>query len=294
MRLSPRALQTAALVSCDLLGINAGFVGSYVLLYESQIAGTWQAPALATALKFLLLLNAACGVIFSAYRLYAIRRAGSRVDEAYKVFVAMTIATMGASVIATMIGLHFTTWNLVAAWLLAVFLVILLRNIARSLIYHARTRGFDSARAVIVGTGATGQMIAGVIGRAPHLGYDLQGFVSDDAPVGSKVADLPVLGHLDDIRRVVRACHVNEILVTLPGAPSQEILQLVAACENEAVAIKIYPDTFQIITNNEITLGDLDGLPLLSIKRSPLDLQFNRGGKRGFDFLGAAVDLILL
>ncbi|HSH81949.1 MAG TPA: undecaprenyl-phosphate glucose phosphotransferase [Herpetosiphonaceae bacterium] len=294
MRLSPRAVQTAALIACDVVGVNAGFVGSYLLLYESQIARTWQPPELNTALVFLLLLNLACALIFSVYRLYAIRRAGSRVDEAYKVFVAITIATLVASVIGTITNLRFTTWNLVAAWLLAVFLVVLLRNIVRSLVYHARTRGFDRARAVIIGTGATGRMIADVIGRGPHLGYEVQGFLSDDAPIGSKVAGQPVLGRPRDILRVVRACRINEILVTLPGAPSDQILEIVAACENEPVSIKIYPDTFQIITNNEVSLGDLEGLPLLSIKSSPLDLQFNRWLKRGLDLLGAAAGLILL
>ena len=292
-RIRPRVLIVAGLILCDILGINGGFVGSYALFFGSLLAADYTPPRLRTIVSFLVLFNIACALIFMAYRLYSFRRAASRVDEAYKVFVATAIASLVASVIGTQVGLRFTPWNLVGAWILAVFLDVLLRNIFRSLVYHARTRGFDSARAVIVGTGAFGQMMAGVIGRAPHLGYNVQGFLSDDDRIGSVIADLPVLGHPRDIARVVRVCRINEVLIALSGVPSHAILELVAACEDLPVAIKIYPDTFQIITNNELSLGDLEGLPLLSIKSSPLDQQLNRVLKRGLDVVGAGLGLIL-
>ncbi len=129
---------------------------------------------------------------------------------------------------------------------------------------------------------------------APHLGYEVQGFLSDDDTVGSDIDGIPVLGHLRDIGRVVRVCDINEVLIALSGVPSHRVLELVAACEDAPVAIKIYPDTFQIITNNEVSLGDLEGLPLLSIKNSPLDQHFNRILKRGLDLIGAGIGLVVL
>ena len=100
-RLKPRALLISALILCDVIGVNAGFVGSYIVLYDREIAGIYRAPDPRAVAQFLLLLNLACFLIFMAYRLYIFKRAGSRVDEAYKVFIALTIATLGASVIAT-------------------------------------------------------------------------------------------------------------------------------------------------------------------------------------------------
>lgn len=292
--LNPRVLLTTALILCDVIGVNAGFAGSYVVLYSREIAGTYLAPETRTVVLFLLVLNISCSMIFMAYRMYIFRRAGSRVDEAYKVFIATTIATLGASVIATVVGLRFTTWNLVGALGLTVFLVIIMRNILRSLIYHARAKGYDPTRALIVGTGDIGRMIAEVIGNAPHLGYAVQGFLSDEERIGSTIAGLPVLGYQRDIARVVRTCRINDVLITLSGVPSHTVLDLVAACEDLPVAIKIYPDTFQIITNNEVSLGDLEGLPLLSIKSSPLDQQLNRVLKRGLDIICASLGLVLL
>jgi exopolysaccharide biosynthesis polyprenyl glycosylphosphotransferase len=293
MRQRTRVLIALALVLCDVIGINAGFIGAYWALY-GQIANEFSRPADSQRWWFLILFNAACALIFIAYRLYHFKRGTSRVDEAYTVFVAISIAALVATVIATLVGLRFTTWMLIAAWLSAVALTVLLRNVHRSVVYALRKRGYDQVRTLIVGAGPVGQMIAQVVIDAPHLGYDVQGFLDDDASIGTTYHAAPVLGRLRDIRRVVRTCRISEILIALPGIDPQRMLDLVGECADEPVAIKIYPDTFQIITNNELSLGDLGGLPLMSVKSSPLDRGWNRALKRAVDMFGALIGLIVL
>jgi Undecaprenyl-phosphate glucose phosphotransferase len=137
-------------------------------------------------------------------------------------------------------------------------------------------------------------MIAETLNSARHLGYDVQGFLSDSEPTGTLHHGVPVLGRRHDLGRVVRACRISEVLVCVSNIESHEVLELVGQVEGEQVSIKIYPDTFQIITNNELSIGDLGGLPLVSIKRSPLDLRWNRFLKRALDLAGSLVGLIFL
>lgn len=294
MRLHTHYLMLWSLILCDVIGTNLGFVGSYMLLYQREIADIYQPSTLDQALWFIGLFNLACAGIFAAYRLYTIKRGASRVDEAYTLFVALTIITLVASVIATLTDLRFTSYNLVAAWLGTVALVVLLRNIHRSVIYALRRKGMDQARTLIVGSGPTGQMIAQTMLNARHLGYDVQGYLSDTDAIGTMYHGVPVLGRFADVRRVVRACHISEVLVAVSNIDSHQVLELVASCEDLPVAIKIYPDAFQIITNNEVTLGDLGGLPLMSVKSSPLDRGWNRFVKRAVDVAGALFGLIFL
>lgn len=295
MRFNPRTAMLISLIVCDLLGLNLAFAGSYWLLYEREIATTFKQPDLAQhAAIFLALLNPISLALFGANRLYSLKRGTSRVDEAYTIFVTVTIIALVASLIASLVGLRFTTTNLLVAWLSAVTLIVALRNLHREIVYRLRRRGFDRARTLIVGSNPLGQMIARTLRHAPHLGYDIQGFLSEDEPIGTQHDGVPVLGHPRDIRRVVQTLHINEVLVCLRGIDATMVLELVAACEDLPVAIKIYPDTFQIITNNEISLGDLGGLPLMSIKSSPLDLRWNRALKRAIDLIGALFGLIVL
>jgi exopolysaccharide biosynthesis polyprenyl glycosylphosphotransferase len=291
---SARLWSLLGLLLCDIVGVTGGFAGSYVLLYSSEILNEFSPPTWKQAGNFLALLIVSCAAIFAINRLYALKRGASRIDEAYTVFVALGIATLVASVIAALVGLRFTTWNLITAWLSATALVVLLRNIHRSIVYALRKRGVDRARILVVGSGPTGRMIAQTMIRQQHLGYDVQGFLSDTEPVGMQHDGVPVLGRARDIRRVVRACEVSEVLVAQSGVDDATILGLVAEVEDLPVAIKIYPDAFQIITNNEVSLGDLGGLPLMSVKSSPLDRGFNRALKRGLDLGGALFGLIFL
>jgi exopolysaccharide biosynthesis polyprenyl glycosylphosphotransferase len=67
---------------------------------------------------------------------------------------------------------------------------------------------------------------------------------------------------------------------------------VISQIEDEAVAIKVYPDTFQLITNDGLSIGDLRDLPLVSVKNAALDNPWNRALKRALDLLVSTVILL--
>jgi Undecaprenyl-phosphate glucose phosphotransferase len=117
------------------------------------------------------------------------------------------------------------------------------------------------------------------------------GFV-DDNPKVKAVQNVPVLGKTDDIPVLIETEQINEMIIALPEATHQEILKIVSKCDQGKVAVKVFPDVFQMMAS-EISIGDLGGLPLLSVRDTAL-----RGWrlilKRAIDLVGSAVGLILL
>jgi Undecaprenyl-phosphate glucose phosphotransferase len=111
--------------------------------------------------------------------------------------------------------------------------------------------------------------------------------------VGSLVAGLPVLGRTSQLGRVVRATQADEVIIALGGRSSSDLMEIVSLAEDEEVTIKIYPDTFQLITNNDVSIGDLSDLPLVSVKNAALDNPWNRALKRVLDVTVAATLLLL-
>ena len=103
---------------------------------------------------------------------------------------------------------------------------------------------------------------------------------------------MPVLGGVDDIPDIIEEHEIEEVIIGLPELPHQELLAIIARCERGQVGIKIFPDLFQIIAT-ELSIGDLGGLPLLSVRDVAL-----RGWKltlkRAVDLVGSAVGLVLL
>lgn len=294
-RLRPRAWQALlrlGLIGGDLLALNGALAGATLRFFDAIAADGARLPSDPLAVvRFVLLFNAFALATFTANGLYEMRRGASRVDEAFKVFTAVSLASLGAIVINTLLPqlgseeLPLSRDLLVWAWLAAVLVAVLLRSLHRTAVGWLRRHGIDTRRVLIVGAREPGQVVWNTIRRRPALGYRVQGFLSDSAPTGSEVAGLPVLGHTEQLGRVIRATQADEVIIALSGRSSQDLLEVISLAEDQAVEIKVYADTFQLITNNDISIGDLSELPLVRVKNAALDSPANRALKRALDLV---------
>jgi Undecaprenyl-phosphate glucose phosphotransferase len=126
---------------------------------------------------------------------------------------------------------------------------------------------------------------------SPGIGYDVIGFISDERGL-DQILGLPVWGHIDELPELIERFAIDEVIIAIPEAPHQKILSIIANCERERVAIQVFPDVFQIMAT-EISIDDLNGLPLLAVRDVAL-----RGWrltiKRGMDLIISSGMLIFL
>jgi Undecaprenyl-phosphate glucose phosphotransferase len=296
-----RALLTLVLMGCDALAVNIAFIGAYRWhLAESPVLQAALAAVSPTVLSSaLLLLNVTMAVAFASSGLYWLSRGVSRIDQAFKVMVAVSLGAFSFLIINTLLpqfgrdALPFGERILLFSWLGAVALAVLLRLIYRRVIAFLRARGIDTRRVLIVGAREPGQAVLARIRGLPELGYHVQGFLSDSVAVGEVVDGLPVLGRTTSLGRVIRATRAEQVIIALSGRTSSEVFEIVSLAEDESVEIKLYPDAFQMVTNNEISIGDVSGLPLISIRNVALDNPVNQALKRTLDLVVASVVLTI-
>jgi Undecaprenyl-phosphate glucose phosphotransferase len=130
--------------------------------------------------------------------------------------------------------------------------------------------------------------------QAPGLGYQVVGFADSRANGAGfeRVMGLPVLGHIEDLPEVIERQNVQEVIIGLPEATHQELVGIISQCEREKVSIRVFPDVFQIMAS-EVTISDLAGLPLLTVRDVAL-----RGWKltlkRFADILGSSCFLLVV
>ncbi len=285
-----RLLLTLALVGCDVLAVNAALLGVYHWRMPIDLQGqALPADAGMTVPLFLVLVNLAFMVTFSSSGLYMIKRGGSRIDEAFKVLVAVSLGVFGALIINYILPqfgrdtLPTSGMILILGWLGAVAAVVALRLIYRAVLSALRARGFDNRRVLIVGAREPGRVVNSAISRSPGLGYRVQGFLSSHVPAGTLLDGVPVLGRPASLGRVIRLTRADEVIIALSGRSSSEVLDIVTLADDEAVEIKLYPDAFQLITNNGVSIGDVNDLPLIKIKSIALDSPVNQALKRALD-----------
>ena len=91
---------------------------------------------------------------------------------------------------------------------------------------------------------------------------------------------------------IIEREQIDEVIVAMPEATRREILDIVSLCERGKVSVKVFPDVFQIMAS-EVSIGVLDGLPLLTI-RYPALHGWKVGAKRSMDIVVSAMGLIVL
>ena len=98
------------------------------------------------------------------------------------------------------------------------------------------------SRALIIGAGDAGQLIAREIHSNPQVDLDVIGFIDDD-PVKYRgvFQGISVLGSQEKIKKVVDKHGVNEIIIAIPSAPGKEIRAIVERCQEAKVKFKILP-----------------------------------------------------
>jgi len=285
-------------MACDALAVNIAFVSVYFWRVKANDFADVVFSADIPFLLFFGLFNLAFIITFFAAGMYTLKRGTSRVDEAFKVAVAVSLGTFSAFLVNAMLPLQrnlqpvpLSPQVLLFGWAAATAAASLLRVCYRSFLYGLRRRGVDIRRVLIVGAREPGLVVQQTIQRLPKLGYRVVGFLSDSATVGSVIENVPVLGRIAALGRVVRATHADEVIIALSGRSSAEIFDIVTLAEDESVDVKLYPDAFQLITNNEISVGDISGLPLINVKNVALDNPLNRTLKRALDLV---VSILLL
>jgi len=236
-------------------------------------------------------------VVFSFSRLYRLARGPSRIDEFYSIFASTSVGTLMGVALASLLfknsplELDYSRGMIFYGWGVTIIFVTVGRVVHAQARARLRRRGWGHDRVLIVGTGEVGRMIFQKIQSNPGLGYEVTGFVAVNGQ-GEPPLGAPVLGRAGDLSPIIEEHQIDEVIIALPEATHQEILMLISECERGKVIIRVFPDVFQIMAS-QVSIGDLGGLPLLTVRDIALS-GWKRTAKRLMDIVGAACGLVLL
>ncbi len=281
------------LVLIDMVMMALAFIFSYYLRLWTEHLTPADIGSIGNYLGVMMIQILTLVIVFFFSKLYHRHRGLSHVDEFYSVFVAVSVGTIMSVAANSFIirnGPDYSRRMIVFSWALTIVLVAIGRLLYARLRWATQSRGTGVARVLIVGTGETGRMVLRAIQRAPGLGYEVVGMISRDSQ--DECEGVPVLGGFEQLSSLITAHDIDEVIIALPEAPSDQILPLISDCHRAKVTTRVYPNVFQLITS-DLSIGHLGGLPLLTVRDTVL-----RGWKltlkRAMDIIGSAVGLILL
>jgi len=288
-------IHASALAVSDAVMIFIGFMISYWIRFHTEwfgvpdvIVDIRHTYALVPWLVFIWIF--AC----PTFDIYLYRSGFTWLHLLIKVIGAVLLATAVSLVLNQLSGVQHSRIMIIFGWAFALVLIGLARVIVNLLVLAAHARGVGVMRVAVVGAEPPAAEVVDKMRAHRKLGYDVIGGIVDP-PFGTRSfasIGLPVLGSIDNIRRVVRSHAIDQILIALPMSERDRIIRILSEFETDAVSVRILSSVIDRLTR-PVEVGEIGDIRLLAIQQHPL-ASWRGVIKRLMDFTVALVGLVLL
>jgi len=233
----------------------------------------------------------AWGAAAWVYRVYDARPHSMR-DEFMRIARAMVLVAFAIFAIIFFAQIVWVSRLLTGLYfLVALSLVCANRLLLRSLAHAAGTSPGTTRYYAVVGSGELAAEIIGKLRSHPEWAMRLAGFVLEE---GARPIDpnCVILGRMGDLGRILEEHVLDDVVFAVPRERLHAIEDAVKVCEEQGVGVMIALDVLRF-GNARMSVGDLNGLPMLALTRAPSD-ELALAAKRLFDIgVSATVMLIL-
>lgn len=175
--------------------------------------------------------------------------------------------------------------NWVATFLLTYYIVALImfsvwRVMVRLSLKWYRRKGYYFKKVIIVGAGKNGMELYQVMQDDLSYGFRVLGFFDDNDTLKRILPNY--LGRTSEVEAYVASQDVDEIYCTLPGTQDDKIARLLNLAEKKMIRFYIVPEFYRNVKKSMV-MELMESIPLLTIRREPLQSAYNRFLKRTFD-----------
>ena len=148
-----------------------------------------------------------------------------------------------------------------------------------------RKQGGNVRKVILIGSHENMQELYHAMTDDPTSGYRVLGYF-EDFPSDRYPSDILYLGHPQEVNNFLEqnVGRVDQLYCSLPSARSAEIVPIINYCENHLVRFFSVPNVRNYL-KRRMHFEMLGNVPVLSIRREPLEQLENRIVKRTFDIV---------
>jgi exopolysaccharide biosynthesis polyprenyl glycosylphosphotransferase len=232
------------------------------------------------------------GTIFLILSAYDPKRIYKAIDEFQLVIVATIVSALLFAGLLYLAQREFSRWVFLIFVSLNLACLLGWRIVAR-VIFRIRRLPAAERRVLIIGTGEVGQRVGLMIREYESMGLNLSGYLNE-RPVEDEEQNgvlLHLLGCVEDVRDVVKADSINDVVIALPQRNYAQINELVLALHDLPVQVRVVPDYYSLALYRA-SVEDFGGLPMINL-RDPALNDVQRLVKRLFDLVLATALLLM-
>lgn len=144
---------------------------------------------------------------------------------------------------------------------------------------------------MIIGYNDRAKKLAAYLEQEP-IKTEIVGFCEDPQNV-SELTHYPIISGLDNVIETSRQHEVTEIFSTISPEQQSGIYSLINQADQACIRFRIIPDLNQFI-RKPVHIDYLNDMPVLSLRREPLDDVGNRIKKRFYDIIISSLVIVLI
>lgn len=171
---------------------------------------------------------------------------------------------------------------------LSVGLLSAKRFALKQILWRLRAGGYNLKHVVVIGSGKLAKRYLNKIRDEITMGYHPVGYIAE---AEEEKLDASWLGGFDQLEAVLERYKPDEVISAIDSHEFGRTPEIIQACEKTGCKLSVIPIYAEYMSGNQ-QMDDLDGIPLLNVRRIPLDNLANAFIKRSFDILGSALILI--
>ena len=263
--------------------MDAGIIGatyffSWYLRFKSglfvQDAGVLPAK---TYFSALFLIIPGYLLLYSIFQLYRTRRVKSYRKELMDIIRANGIGFMIFILVLYFIKQeHFSRQMLCIFFFINISLEFASRYLIRTILWKMRKQGLNQKHILMIGESQMAEQYMDRLRENPKWGYQVFAHLKDE----------------EKLERILEGNELDEVVIALRAEDYGKLERIVDVCEKAGVHTKMIPDFGNVISTRPY-IEDVQGIPVIHVRRVPLNIMRNRAAKRAVDLIGATVAIIL-
>ena len=258
--------------------IGAAYFFSWYLRFKSgffvQDAGVLPAK---TYFSALFLIIPGYLLLYSIFQLYMPRRVKSYRKELMDIIRANGIGFMIFILVLYFIKQeHFSRQMLCIFFFINISLEFASRYLIRTILWKMRKQGLNQKHILMIGESQMAEQYMDRLRENPKWGYQVFAHLKDE----------------EKLERILEGNELDEVVIALRAEDYGILERSVDVCEKAGVPTKMIPDFGNVISTRPY-IEDVQGIPVIHVRRVPLNIMRNRAAKRAVDLIGATVAIIL-
>lgn len=267
-----------------LLALNISYLSAYYLFFKS-----FEGLLESKHLYYLFFSNLFCIMLSRVYGLYKVImanpislfiQAGAFQFLLSFLFVAVTKETKLYSMVAYMYGIYLP-------------LSFILYTIVDLSIKRYEKSDMNYRKFVMVGLNSTSAEFVKLMREGPEARMQFMGFFDDIEGVEQKTL---IKGDLSQIKDFLLSNKVDDVFCSLQKLNSEKIIDLINFCDNNLIRIHFLPEFFNLMSKRSVRfmMEYANNVPVLSIRREPLENLTNQIIKRTFDIIFSSIVIVFV